>query len=216
MALFSRSAGYDRSQILGDAVTARRKGRTKKAIELYRRVLENEPRNFDLHRRIAPLLAQTKQPEDALASFQLAADGLVGQGFEEQAIGVYREAARYLPLKVQVWEAIAKLQVRLRRRPDAVKSLLEGRRHFRGRKHRAEALRLLIRAREVDPTDYDATLDLARLIGRSNRAESTRLFEAVAASCRGRKLRRVRGAQFRVMPTPRVAWRWLRALLLGR
>jgi len=216
MALFSRRPGYNRRQLLADAATARRKGRSKKAIELYRRVLKKEPRNFDVHRRIAPLLAQTRQPEDALASFQLAADGLVDQGFKEKAIGVYREAARYLPLKVQVWEAIAGLQVMLQRRPDAVKSLLEGRRHFRGRKHRSEALRLLIGARKVDSTDYDATLDLARLIGRSNRAESTRLFEAVAAGCRGRKLRRVRGAQFRVMPTPRVAWRWLRALLLGR
>lgn len=216
MSSIGRRAPYDRKRILAAAVKARRKGRRKKALDLYQRVLQWEPHNHDIHRRIAPLLAQTRQPEDALKSFQLAAAGLADQGFSEQAIGVYKEAARYLPLQVDVWEAIANLQVALRRRHDAVKTLLEGRKHFRGRKRRSEAIRLLVGARKVNPDDYDATLELARTIGRSNRAKATRLFEHVAARCSGRKLRRVRGAHFRVTPTPRMAGRWLRALLLGR
>lgn len=215
MALFG-TASYDRTRILANAVKARRRGRRKKAIELYRRVLEREPNNADLHRRIAPMLAQTKQHEAAIKSFHLAAVGMIDQGFDDRAIGVYREAARHLPLNVHVWEAIAKLQLKLRRKHDAVKTLLEGRRHFRGRKQRPQAMRLLLGAREVNPNDYDVTLDLARLIGRSDRAASTQLFERAASRCRGRKLRRVRGAHFRVTPTPRMALRWLRALFLGR
>jgi tetratricopeptide (TPR) repeat protein len=209
-------APYDRERILAAAVKARRKGKRKKALDLYQRVLEWEPHNFDLHRRTAPLLAQTRQPEGALKSFQLAAAGLAEKGFSEQAIGVYKEAVHYLPLEVDAWEAIAYLQVELQRKHDAVKTLLDGRKHFRGRKQRSEAIRLLVGARKVDPDSYEATLELARTIGRSNRARATRLFEHAAARCSGRKLRRVRGAQFRVTPTPRLAWRWFRALLLGR
>ena len=61
MAWYQRNPIYDRSRLLRRAAGAQTKGRRKKAIELYRKVLAVEPNDAQVHRKIAPLLAETKQ-----------------------------------------------------------------------------------------------------------------------------------------------------------
>ena len=215
--MFGRRTHYDRQRILTQAARAQRKGRRKKAIALYRRVLEFEPANPDLHRKLAPLLARGRERGAAWASYRLAVQGLVRLGFVDRAIGVYREAAGYLPREEEVWLGLADLEVKRGRRTDAVQTLLSGRRYFRSRADRPRAVRLLVRARELDPACFEAGFDLAGLLARSGqRARSLRLLEQLAARASGRDLRRVRARQLCLSPTPRSAWRWLGAWLRPR
>jgi tetratricopeptide (TPR) repeat protein len=214
--LFARRAHYDRLRILGDAARAQRKGRRKKAIALYRQVLECEPENPDLHRKLAPLLARTRKPDEAWASYRRAVEGLVRLGFVERAIGVYREAAGFLPREEGVWLGLAGLEAKRGRRADALQALLAGRRQLRSRKDRPRAIRLLARARELVPACFEASFDLAGLLARSGqRARSIFLLNELAASASGRELRRVRARQLRISPGPRAAWRWLVAFAAG-
>jgi predicted Zn-dependent protease len=81
MGWLRRKKPYDRSRLLKDAARARKKGKRHKAIALYRELLAVEPENPDLHRRIAPLPAETKQSAKAWASYRRASDRLVSQGF---------------------------------------------------------------------------------------------------------------------------------------
>jgi tetratricopeptide (TPR) repeat protein len=214
--LFARRAHYDRLRILGDAARAQRKGRRKKAIALYRQVLEHEPENPDLHRKLAPLLARTRKPAEAWASYHRAAEGLVRLGFVDRAIGVYREAAGHLPREEKVWLGLAALEAKRGRRADAVQTLLTGRRRLRSRADRPRAIRLLSRARELAPGCFEASFDLAGLLASSGqRGRSIALLDDLAARVRGRELRRVRARQLRISPGPRAAWRWLAALAGG-
>jgi thioredoxin-like negative regulator of GroEL len=218
MALLSRKTSYDRNRIMQNAARAREKGKSKKALSLYRRVLEIEPENSDLHRKVAPLFAQTKQLSEAKSSYMRAVSALVREGFAEQATGLYREALNYMPRDVDLWAALADLQIKRRQQPDAVKTLLDGRRHFRGRQNRPHAIRLLLRACEVEPHHFDATVDLAGLLAKSpgGRRRAFDLLERLAARTRGGRLRRIRGRQFWLAPGFRSAGRWLRALVKGR
>jgi len=200
---FLRRQRYDRRKLVTQANQARNRGRVKKAIRLYQRVLEVEPGDIEIHRKIAPLLARSRQPAEALASFHRAMTGLMRQGFEDKALAVCHETTRYFPQRIDVWEAIANLELRRQRVPDAVKALRHGRRHCRGRKHRAEALRLLRRAHEIAPNDVPVATDLARVLVRSGeRAEARRLLASLARRTPGRALRRIRWAQLRIDPTP--------------
>jgi len=200
---FLRRQKYDRRKLLSQANRARNRGRVKKAIRLYQRVLEVEPGDVEIHRRIAPLLARSRQPAAALASFHRAITGLMREGFEDKALAVCHETTRYFPQRVDVWEAIASLELRRRRVPDAVKALRDGRKHFRRRRCRAEALRLLRRAHEITPNDVAVATDLARLLAKSGgRAEARQLLVSLAHRTPGRALRRIRWAQLRVDPTP--------------
>lgn len=208
---------FDRARVLSAAAKAQARRRYKKALALYQEVFRTEPNNPELHRKIAPLLVRTKQHEKAWVSFRFAAEALAQEGFLEKAIGVYREAAHYLPHEVGAWLAVAELHVQRDRPTSAVEALLEGRSHFRRRKHRPEAIRLLARAHEIDPSHFGATLDLAALLKKTgNRRIALQLLRDLAPRCHRGQLLRLRGVQFRLCPTPAAGLRWLRALLTGR
>lgn len=212
MAWFGENDTYDRVRILASARRAAGRGDHRKAVALYERVRELEPENADLLRRLAAQRARAGQREQGWRDCRDAARRLVQQGFVEQAIGVYRDFARFVPREVAVWEALAELEVLRQRRADAVGALLEGRRFFRSRSKRREALSLLRRARNIDPAHFEANFDLAGLLARSGaRAPALRILRDLERHVRGRDLRRLRGRVFRCSPGLHSGWRWLSA-----
>jgi len=212
MGWFDRTRPYDRSRILEAAAHARARKKRKKAIALYREVLAVERNNAELHARIAPLLAETGQRFDAWLSFRIAAQAWLRAGRGDKALAVYREAASHLPREIQVWQTIARLQVKGGKQRDAIETLLEGARQFRSRWHWPEAIYLLRLAHEIAPWDFDAVSRLARLLAKSDQSsEARRLLEGLEARTSGERLRRVYAAQFRLDGDLRYAWLWLRA-----
>lgn len=192
------------------------RGKRKQAIAEYRRVLQQEPGNPVILAKLAPLLAETRQLTEAGEKFRAAGKQYENQGFPEKALGVYAQAVKYLPHSVELWETISGLYLARSRRADALSALLEGRGHFRRRKQRPLAIRLLRGAVRIEPWHLDATLDLARQLAKSGgRAEADRLYQGLCERKRGVQLRRVRGAMFRRSPTPAALWRWLRAAFAG-
>ena len=215
--LFRREGRYDRRKLLANAGKARKKGKAKRAIEAYRRVLEVEPHDTEVHREIAPLLARVGQHQAAMDSFAQAVQGLIRRGFEAHALGVCREATAFYPRQVELWEAIAGLRLKAANAPDAVSALLEGRSHFRRRKHLPEAIRLLERAHGLDPKNLTVRLDLAELLMRSGQRDKARaILATLETQLGGRMLRRLRLAQFRNDPSARTVWTLLRAVMISR
>ena len=213
MAWWGRSKPYDRTRLLAEAARARTKGKSRKALALFETVLEHEPANADLHRRIAPLRAGSQRMTDAWASYRIAVASLVKAGFLDQAVGVLREAANNLGRERAVWEQLADTEAQRGRPIDAHKALLEGRARFRSRRDRPEAIRLLLRARKLAPADFEANFDLAGLLGRTGaRAPAARILAELAARSRGSELRRTRRRQLLLAPTPGALWRFLRSL----
>ena len=211
---FSRARHYDRTRVLDEAAHARARKKRKKAIALYRQLLAVERSNAALHARIAPLLAETGQNFDAWVSFRIAARACLRERRGDKALAVYREAAGHLPHEIQVWQAIARLQVKRGKRRDAVETLLEGACRFRSRWHWPEAIHLLRRAHQIAPWDFEAVSELARLLVKSDQPEEARrLLEGLEARTSGERLRRVFAAQFRLDGDLRYAWLWLCAAL---
>jgi tetratricopeptide (TPR) repeat protein len=214
--LFRRRVDYDRKWLVAEAERAIAKRRIRRSIALYRRVMAAEPRNAALHARIAPLLAQTRQDFDAWESFRRAARARISNKQPEEALVLYREAARCLPRQIEAWQSIARLETQLGRRERAREALLKGRRQFRSRRHRPQAIALLRAAREIEPWGFDPVLDLARLLARSRQAlEAQWLLGQLAERSSGRRLRRVRGLQWRIEPSCRHSWYWLCAAVAG-
>ena len=63
----------------------------------YRQVLAAEPNSVEIHERLAPLLAATRQDFDAWNSYRAVAHAALREGREDRAIAVFREAAHALP-----------------------------------------------------------------------------------------------------------------------
>jgi tetratricopeptide (TPR) repeat protein len=214
MGFFARGPAYDRTRILAAAFQAASRRRYRRAISLYRRVLAVEPDNGDIHEKVAPLLAQAGQSFDAWVSFRTAARAHVSAGRPDLALAVYRTATRLLPRELAAWEATADLQREKGRKGEAAQTLIEARGQFRRRDLHPQAIYLLRRVRQIEPWHLETVLDLVRLLaGTAQREEALRLLEELGEHSMGPELRRVRAAEFRLSPSVRSAWRWLRAAL---
>jgi tetratricopeptide (TPR) repeat protein len=211
--MLRRKEVYDRTRLLTEATRALRKGKLQKAVNRYREILGVEPGNADVHRRLAPVLARMGQRDAAWTSYRRAAEALEERGFVERAVGVYREAACRLPRMGEVWLAIAELEIGRGRRPDAVVALRDGRSKLSARAERLEAIRLLERARELSPGDFETNFDLAELLARVGRRDrALELLGELALGCDARALRRVRARQLNLAPGIGHFLRWLRSL----
>jgi thioredoxin-like negative regulator of GroEL len=214
MLWFDRTRSYDRARILEAAAQARARKKRKRAIALYRRVLAVERHNAELHARLAPLLAETGQHFDAWLSFQIAARACLREGSAAKALAVYQDAAHHLPREVQVWQAMARVQLKRGKERNAVENLLEGAAQFRSRWHWPEAIHLLRQAHQISPWHFEAVLELSRLLAKSDQAEEAgRLLEGLETRSEGNRLRRIYAAQFRLDGDLRHAWNWLRSTL---
>jgi tetratricopeptide (TPR) repeat protein len=215
--MFGREKPYDRNDTLAAADKARAQGKSRKAIAGYRKVLEHEPGDAPVLAKLAPLLAKSNDRDGALRAFTLAADAFNKKGFAEKALAVIVQAAAAFPAEVPFWREISRIHLAAKRRADAVKALLEGRHHQHGKKGRKTARELLREAVAIEPWHPAATRDLAGLLAKDGeRGEAKALLAGLAERTRGGELRRVRGAQLRMAPTPAALYRWLRALLAGR
>jgi tetratricopeptide (TPR) repeat protein len=201
---------FDREVLLEQASRARSKRNWRRAIALYREVLAVEPNSVELHERLAPLLAATRQEFDAWNSYRVVAHAALREGREDKAIAVFREAASVLPHEIQAWQGLARLLVRQSEPDAAIEVLLEGSRQFRAHFHRPQAIHLLRRARTIDPWHFETVLELALHLGRADQqTEATMLLEGLAGRCQERQLRRVRAAALAVAPGARSLMRWL-------
>jgi len=152
--LVGTRGGYERARLMKRASGALGKRKRKKAIGLYRKVLAANPGDTEALRKLAPLLAQNGEVQEALQSYRKVMDVMLQQGFDDRAIGLLRAAAGSLPREFELWRTLAALQVKRGKKADAVESLLEGRSHFRARRDRGIAIQLLDHAHKLDPASF--------------------------------------------------------------
>jgi len=201
---------------LAEAHRARNRGRDRRAIALYRRVLVEDPHNTDVALRVAPMLARRGQSFEAWRIYRAAARDFARDKRWTECLNAYREACRAVPWEFEAWRLCAELQIKMGREDAALETLVDGRNQFRDPSTRAQAIALLTRARAIEPWDPDVALDLANLYARTDQIETAlELLSCLALRVRGPRLRRVRALQWRITLAPRFAWLWLRAASEG-
>lgn len=201
------------SALLAEAHRSRNRGRDRRAISLYKRILLEDPHNADVALRLAPMLARRGEGFEAWQIYRLVARDFAKAKQYAECLTVYREACRFVPWEFEAWRLCAELQLKMGREEAAFETLVDGRNHFRDVNGRAQAIQLLCRARAIEPWEPHVVLDLARLYARSDQADvSLELLSCLALRVRGALLRRVRALQWRITLDPRYAFLWLRAL----
>ncbi len=201
---------YDRATALATAEQARLRGRLRKAVKWYRKVLHHDPQDAPVLAKVAPRLARLGRWDESRVAFETSANAFLAKGFAPKAIAVWTVAAQTFPERVEFWERIANEQVIAGRRADAVETLLDGRSRLRRRKQRPIAVLLLRQALELEPGRVDLTLDLADLLRREGvKEEALRLLEtALLRVGRGKLRRKVRFMQLRIEPSFRGTLDW--------
>jgi thioredoxin-like negative regulator of GroEL len=203
-------------RLLNEAHRARNRGRERRAVSLYRRILLEDPHNADVALRVAPMLARRGEGFEAWQLYRRAARDFALDRRWDECLVVYREACRFVPWEFEAWRLCAELQIKLGREDAAFETLIDGRMHFGGASTRAQAIALLSRARAIEPWDAHVVLDLARLYAKAEQPDvALELLACLATRARGTVLRQVRALQWRITLSFRFAWLWLRALSEG-
>jgi len=201
----------DRTEVLASADKLRLKGKYKKAVVEYRRLIAQDASDADAHSRVAQLLVKLRRRDDALKSFRAAAEGFVARGFVDRAMAMYAQAAAAFPEEPFLWEQLARLNHERGCRADGIKALITGASHL-GKRNRAEAARLLVQALAYEPLHIDATVALCRVLKKDGRKpEAKKLLEELAKEIRGPARARLRGAEFKLFPGFGSFFRWVRA-----
>lgn len=212
-----RKVSPGRQELLASAAKLVTRGKLKSAADAYREVLKTPGADPATHVRLGEVLSRLRQEEDASAQFELAVQQYRHKGFDAKAIGVCRTAVELVPRRFEFWRVIADSYREQGKLADTIKTLLQARGHFRKGKDRPTAIEILRMVRQIEPWHFRATFDLARLLRQTGeRDEACALYEGLAARSYRRHLRRARWALFSMSPTPGAAWRWLRAVVVGR
>lgn len=209
--LFKKTASYNRAGSIEAAGEANARGKVKKAIAEYKKVLEADPKDQVAHMKIAPLLAASKNFTEAWKSFKAAAERYESLGFFNKAVGVYTQAVRCMPREAAVWESLAGLYLAKGRKADAISTLLKAHLNFRSRKLRYKAIKLLKGAFEIEPWSFEPTYALAKLLAKSgNKKEALTFLEGLAEREKKEKRKKALRAAFLIKPSFGTAWRWAR------
>jgi len=71
---------YDRGKTLAAAEKARSRGRVRKAVRCYLKVLEHDPADHVVRSKVAPLLARAGRWDESRQNFDKAAAGYLARG----------------------------------------------------------------------------------------------------------------------------------------
>lgn len=212
MPLFTRRILYDRKRLFEQAESLVQGRRWRRALRLYRQILAAEPRNPEIHCRVAPLLARQGKTFEAWESFRIAAEAHAQAGEASSLLALHQQAVKALPRSGMACRALARVQLIQQDVPAALRTLYDGSQRLRARRTRGEAIILLRDAREIDPWKPAIVLELCRLLARAGEAaEALFLLDHFDQRAKGQDLVDARGLCFRIEPSVRHAWRWMRS-----
>ncbi len=165
---------YDRGAILREAERHRSRGRIRKAIREYERVLAVDPHDVEVHAKVAPLYIRTRRKDKAKASLRRVGAWYERQGFVEKAIAELR-----LVLKIDRRDLAARmhlvdLYLAKALTASALRLLERARRIFRGRQFLKEALAVEEKILSIAPRDFRAQVSMARLLSKAGKEREAR------------------------------------------
>jgi len=196
MGLFSRRNDYDRTRILREGREAQRRGKFKKAVRCFRRILVVEPNSAELHALIAPALAGSGNEFSAWESYEYAVSACLRDKREKLALALYSDATQRMPQHYDAWKARAALQRRLGLREESGATLEAAIANFHTRATRYQRISLLRQWRELAPKNEDVKRDLSAVLLKTGQKEEALLLLAKSSDATGAPgLLRVRRSQ---------------------
>lgn len=211
MGLFRAVPAYDRREILREAERHRSRGRIRKAIRDYEKVLAIDPNDVEVHGKVAPLYIRTGRKDKAKASLRRVIVWYEKQGFVDKAIGMLRVALKIDRRDLGARLHLADLYVGKALTASALKLLERARRTFRGKRYLEEALAVEEKILTIAPDDFRAQVSRTRLLVKAGRGREAReLLLRMESQCarRGNRKywRKTRWLLTRHAPSVSTAW----------
>jgi tetratricopeptide (TPR) repeat protein len=205
------TASYERGEILRMAEKYRSQRRIRRAVREYEKILSVDPRDIEVHIRIAPLYIRAGRKDQAKTSLRQVIAWYEKQGFAEKAIATLRLALTVDRHDLAAHLNLADLYLDKCHAGEARNVLDAARKMFRGKRFLKEALAVEEKILRLSPYDFRAQVSLARLLWRTGKRREAldrlhRMDEDWAR--RGNVLywRKTRRLLFRLSPSLSTGW----------
>lgn len=130
------------------------RGNVERAILEYRKAVELDPNDNTTRLRLGELLVKAGKKNEAVEEFIKVADTYSRRGFYMQAIAAYKHVLKVDPMRIDINEKIGDLYRQQGLVGEAVAQYLGVLRHLEKEKRISEALELIRKISETDPSNY--------------------------------------------------------------
>jgi len=169
MKLFGRTDYYDRSEILRTAEKCRARGRIRKAIREYEKVLAVDPQDIEVHSKVGPLYIRAGRKDQAKASLKRVIAWYDKQGYVEKTIAMLRLALTLDRRDLAAHLRIADLYLGKTLEGDALRHLEGARRSFRRKRFLREAIAVEEKILSFAPDNFRAQVRYVRRLWKAGR-----------------------------------------------
>lgn len=169
-----------KEQILDNANKLLQKGQVDKAIVEYRNVLKIDPKNIQIRLKVGDLLLKMNKSNEAIEEFLKTGSTYISQGFYHKAIAVYKQILRVDPSNIDANDTLAQLYQKIGLIGEAVSvyRILLG--IYEKQKNITEAIKILKKITEIDPSNLSAKVKLAEIYYHGNKgAEGAEIFKSI-------------------------------------
>jgi len=171
MKLSGTTSSFDRGEILRIAEKHRSRGRIRKAIREYEKILSVDRRDIDVHMKVAPLYIRVGRKEQAKDSLRQVISWYEKQGFNEKAIAMLRLTLTIDRRNLGAYLHLAALYLGKDHAGDARNVLDAARKAFRGKRYRKEALAVEEKILSLAPDDFPTQVSLVRLLWKTGKRQ---------------------------------------------
>ena len=173
---------FDRAKAMRNAERFVAQGKIRAAIDEYRSVVENDPRDIATLNMLGDLYAKNADKNEAVRCYMQVAEHYSGQGFSQKAIAVYNKISRIQPDSVEVTAKLAELHKTKGSLSDARSHYQLLAEHYQRTGKRLEALAMYKQIAMLDPNNTDVCMSLADSYLRENQKDEALEAYAEAGS----------------------------------
>src|SRR5689334_4590596 len=152
---------FDKTKAMRNAERYVAQGKIRAAIDEYRSVVENDPRDIATLNMLGDLYAKSSDKKEAIRCYMQVAEHYNAQGFSQKAIAVYNKISRIQPDSIEVTTKLAELHKTKGSLSDARAHYQMLAEHYQRIGKRLEALAMYKQIAMLDPNNSDVCLDLA-------------------------------------------------------
>ena len=138
-------------------------GQYAKAIEAWRKLLDDSPNDANIYNTIGDLALKNKTHAEAIDAYNKAARLFLQEGFHLKAIAVYKKVLKLEPDRAEIYTLLGDLNVVRGLMNNAVADYLSSAKLFLKAGKTMNALTLFRKIAKVDPQNIDVRLRVAEL-----------------------------------------------------
>lgn len=161
----------DKNKITAEAAKLVQKGQFDKAIRVYQRILDDDPKDVRVLLKVGELQQKKGDNVAAAETFNRVADAYSEQGFFLKAVAVYKQIIKLTPDDAQVNERLGSLYQQLGLMSDAMGQMQVVAASYERAGDGARLLEVLRRMVELDPDNVASSIKLGELYARAGKRE---------------------------------------------